>query len=485
MLAPGELIGGKLRVVRRIGAGGMGVVYEAMQLHLRRRVAVKVITAGTVEARARFMQEARALAQLPSEHIVQVLDVDTLPDGALYMIMEYLDGRDLKRELKRRGPLPVDEAVAYLTQACAGVSVAHAAGIVHRDLKPQNLFVTNLEGYRHVKLLDFGVAKFIDGSQDLTVSSDVVGTPTHLAPEQLEGGPVDGRTDIWGLGIVLFELLTGTTPFRRESVVATLGAIRSDAPRSVCELRADVPEDLAAVVARCLEKRPVDRFATADELVRAVEPYGTFDGVVTQSRRAPRGSSAPPMDGSGARLDPEALTEPPLPQDALDHIETWVPPAPPAGRATGASNEHMGVPPGATQTPSSPVPRLTPLWAWAAAACGAIALIWALTREDRAVPAPFTARTALDAAARRGGEPAGASPPSRPPALAVMAPGPSASVGSAPAEPAPAAAHRLSAGAHARPAARVAPSKAPAPSAPAEPTPAPASLAGDAVPMHL
>jgi serine/threonine protein kinase len=299
MFSPGDLVAKKLRIVRSLGAGGMGVVYEAEQVHLGRRVAVKVIhpsEADSTEARARFIREARAQALLPLDHIVQVLDVDTLPDGHLYMVMEYLDGRDLKRELTKRGPLPVAEAVSYLIQACRGIAAAHAAGIVHRDLKPQNIFVVNLEGQRRVKLLDFGIAKVVSGQgPDLTTTSAAVGTPTYMAPEQIAGnGQLDGRVDLWALGNVLFELLTGRQPFRRETTASTLASILIDEPPPLHDFRDDVPPGLERVIRCCLAKTPDARFADAEELAAALAPYAAFSGVVRSSLRAPRGSSAPP-----------------------------------------------------------------------------------------------------------------------------------------------------------------------------------------------
>jgi serine/threonine protein kinase len=320
MLYPGDLLANKLRIVRRLGAGGMGVVYEAVQVHLGRRVAVKVIRADesrSPEAQKRFMREARAQALLPTEHIGQVLDVDSLPDGNLYTVMEYLDGRDLKRELKKRGPLPLDEAAAYLIQACEGAAAAHAAGIVHRDLKPQNLFLTNLGGKRKIKVLDFGIAKFLQGlRQDLTGSDRMVGTPTHLSPEQVAGGEIDGRADVWSLGIVLFELLTGETPFRRDTALGTIAAIANEPTPPLTRFRPEAPSELAAVIEKCLAKRPDERFQTAAELADALAPFAaSFSGVVPPALQSPRGSSMPAAPNTP---DPDSLPvivppAPPLP----------------------------------------------------------------------------------------------------------------------------------------------------------------------------
>jgi len=305
-----ELVPGKLRIVRRIGEGGMGVVYEALHLHLDRRVAVKVIHPLNVEspeARTRFLREARALAALTSEHIVQVLDVDTLAEGAPFMVMEYLEGRDLSRELQKRGPLPIGEAVGYVIQACSGVAAAHSAGIVHRDIKPANVFITNLNGARCVKILDFGVAKF-ERSPDqlLTGPTRQIGTPLYMAPEQLNGTEAEPRSDIWALGVVLYEILTGRSPFRRATSALTSSAVLNEPPPSMGEERPDLPLGLVQVVLRCLEKSPPDRFADASELAAALAPFGPRQPIVRASQRVERGSSAAP---------PRALT--PLSLDRL------------------------------------------------------------------------------------------------------------------------------------------------------------------------
>ena len=297
-----ELVPGKLRIVRRIGAGGMGVVYEAIHLGLARRVAVKVIhpqSSESVEARTRFFREARAMALLQSEHIVQVLDVDTLPEGDPYMVMEYLEGRDLKRELAKRGPLPVAEAVGYLIQASTGVAAAHGAGIIHRDIKPANIFITNLDGARRAKILDFGVAKFsASPDQQLTGPTCLLGTPLYMSPEQIAGMDADTRCDVWALGVVLFQLLTGHSPFRAKNNEGMIGAVLNGSAASLHETRADVPLALSQVVARCLEKVHAERFEDARELVAALAPFGPREPIVRPSRRVPRGSSAPaaPLD---------------------------------------------------------------------------------------------------------------------------------------------------------------------------------------------
>ena len=307
-----DLVPGKLRIVRRIGAGGMGVVYEAIHLGLDRRVAVKVIhpqSSESAEARTRFFREARALAQLQSDHIVQVLDVDTLPEGDPYMVMEYLEGRDLKRELSKRGPLPVAEAVGYLIQASGGVAAAHGAGIIHRDIKPANIFISNLDGARRAKILDFGLAKFSTSlDQGLTGPTCLLGTPLYMSPEQIAGQEADRRCDVWALGVVLFQLLTGHSPFRPKNNEGSASAVLNRPAALLHEERDDVPLALSQVVARCLEKVHAERFEDARELAAALAPFGPREPTVRASLRAPRGSSAPPPAAlPGNELEPQLM----------------------------------------------------------------------------------------------------------------------------------------------------------------------------------
>lgn len=173
MIRLGDTLAGKYRLTREIGTGGMGVVYQAVHLNLECSVAVKVVHShlASQEAVLRFMREARVLARLSHPHVTRILDVDSLPDGSPFMVMEFLDGRDLSRELSKRGQLPVAEAVGYVLQVCKGLGAAHERGVIHRDVKPANIFITQLDGERQVKLLDFGIAKLSDGTEGLTATA--------------------------------------------------------------------------------------------------------------------------------------------------------------------------------------------------------------------------------------------------------------------------------------------------------------------------
>jgi serine/threonine protein kinase len=280
---PGDIIAGKYEVERVLGVGGMGVVVAARHVQLGHRVAVKFMNGDAANAERaieRFLREARAAAVLTSDHVARVIDVGTLESGAPYMVIEYLAGLDLRERLEREGPMPIPTAVDYLLQACDAIAEAHASGIVHRDLKPANLFLaTDRNGAALVKVLDFGISKFnelgepADG-QDLTATGAVMGSPGYMSPEQVRSAKhVDGRSDIWSLGVILYELLTGVSPFQGETLGETLARIVSEDPAPIEELRRDVPPALAALVRKCLARRVDERVGSVRELVAALQPF--------------------------------------------------------------------------------------------------------------------------------------------------------------------------------------------------------------------
>ncbi len=307
---PGDRIAGKYVVESVLGAGGMGVVLAARHAQLGHRVAIKFIqgkAARDKNAVGRFLREARAAAALSSEHVAKVHDVGTLESGEPYSVMEYLSGVDLKHLLRTTGPLGVADAVGAVLQACEAVGEAHAMGIVHRDLKPSNLFVTQrIDGTPLVKVLDFGISKVSDlnalgTDQSLTPSGSVVGSPRYMSPEQVRNArEVDARSDIWSLGVILYELLTGAPPFAGETLGATLAKILAETPVPVRARRADVPEALAAVIARCLERDVNARVRNVGELAAALLPFASGDATIAGERilRAQRASSG--SRGSGA-----------------------------------------------------------------------------------------------------------------------------------------------------------------------------------------
>ena len=276
----GEVIAGKYRIERVLGAGGMGVVVAAWHQQLNQRVALKFLRKDvnqTPETVIRFLREAQALARITSPHVARVMDVGTLEQGEPYLVMEYLHGSDLRAVLTDRGPLPIEEAVGYLLQAAEAIAEAHANGIVHRDLKPSNLFLTRgADGLPLIKVLDFGISKALEPEGSVSTSLEtntgaLVGSPAYMSPEQIRDAKrVDARSDIWSLGVILHELVAGEPPFRGESVSGTLAAIAADRAPSIRALRGDVPERLEALILRCLEKNPEQRFASVAGFARAL-----------------------------------------------------------------------------------------------------------------------------------------------------------------------------------------------------------------------
>jgi eukaryotic-like serine/threonine-protein kinase len=279
----GDMLAGKYRVERVLGAGGMGVVVAARHVELDQLVAIKFVREDALaseDAVQRFLREARAAVKLKSEHVARVLDVGKLESGAPYMVMEFLEGSDLGKILTDRGPLPVDSAADWILQACEAVAEAHAIGIVHRDLKPENLFLARtVGGGQKIKVLDFGVSKAIGGGASgemsgLTRTRAMLGSPLYMAPEQMRSSrDVDARADIWALGVVLFQLLTQRWPFEADTMPELCLRVVTEPPMDLGALRPDVPSGICAVIERCLEKDARKRFANAAELATALEPH--------------------------------------------------------------------------------------------------------------------------------------------------------------------------------------------------------------------
>ena len=309
----GTTLAGKYRIGRVLGVGGMCLVYEAEHIHLRQAVALKLLKpelARDQMAVARFAQEAQAAAQLRSLNVARVYDVDKLPDGQPYITMELLVGHDLGTELQRRYALPVGLAVDYVRQAANGISEAHALGIVHRDLKPENLFLTELGEMterRLLKILDFGIAKNVaDVSRKLTAPDAVFGTVDYMSPEQIRSASnVDHRTDIWSLGVILYELLTGRTPHDGDAR-SVIAQIVSDPIVPPSAFVPTLPPGLVAIVLKALAKDPAARFQSADELGRALTPFAEgFEPITDVLARLPPASvprrnldvSRPSQDG--------------------------------------------------------------------------------------------------------------------------------------------------------------------------------------------
>jgi serine/threonine protein kinase len=277
---PGALIAEKYRIERVLGVGGMGIVYGAKHELMNQEVALKLLlpdVAKDKEAVARFLHEGRATARLNSPHVVRVMDVG-MEGAAPFLAMELLAGRDLGQILERQGPFKITETVDYLIEAIEGLSHAHAAGIIHRDLKPSNLFLAQGEDdVRAIKVVDFGISKSMGkDSGNLTATSAVLGSPAYMAPEQLRSSKhVDARVDVWSLGVIAFELLTGALPFTGETIGEIFANVLEKAPTRPSTLRVELPGKLEEAILKCLQKSPDARFANIAELAAAIARFGT------------------------------------------------------------------------------------------------------------------------------------------------------------------------------------------------------------------
>ncbi len=332
----GDVLAGKFRIERVLGKGAMGVVVAATHIQLDERVALKFLlpeALANADAVARFAREARAAVKIKSEHVARVSDVGTLDSGSPYMVMEYLQGQDLAEWMRERGPLEIPEAVEFLLQACEALAEAHALGIVHRDLKPANLFVTmRADGTPCIKVLDFGISKFTasGGSSDLdmTKTSTVMGSPLYMSPEQLSSTRgVDARADIWAIGVILFELVSGRLPFEAESMPALCRKVVEDPPPSLSELRRDAPPGLEPILLRCLAKDRAQRFGSVAELASALAPFGPPSALRSAERIARVLRASSPL----SRPDEKSL--PPLLLSATGNAVTLrAEPSSPPGR---------------------------------------------------------------------------------------------------------------------------------------------------------
>jgi serine/threonine protein kinase len=320
----GDVLAGKYRVERVLGVGGMGVVVAAYHLQLEQRVALKFLLSSALRnpgGRARFDREARAAARIRGEHVARVLDVGQLENGAPYLVMEYLEGLDLAAWLTERGPLPVELAVDFVLQACEAVAEAHSLGIVHRDLKPANLFcVRRPDGLPSIKVLDFGISKMApNGTSDghMTTTSAVVGSPLYMSPEQMRSSrEVDPRADVWALGVVLYELLTGHAPFEAETLPMLVLRIAQEPAPPVWTYRSDVPASLAAAISGCLVKDREGRHASVGALAAAIAHFGSDRGRVSASTIERVLAGTAPTIGVAAMIAPDI--PPPARPVALD-----------------------------------------------------------------------------------------------------------------------------------------------------------------------
>jgi serine/threonine-protein kinase len=282
----GEIFDGKYVIGPVLGTGGMARVFAATHLGLDVRVAIKVLLPACCDEPSvveRFVQEGKTATKIRSEHVVRMLDVGVV-SGRAYLVMEHLEGQDLESLLRTGGPLPYAEAIDLLLQACEAIGEAHSLGIVHRDLKPANLFLTHrTDGMTCVKVLDFGISKMprpLAGAAPTgshpTLATMVMGSPHYMSPEQMaSSATADARADIWSLGAILYELVTGRTAFEGTTPSEIFASVLLGAPPPLRDLRPDVPEGVALVVSRCLERDLALRYSSVDELARALAPFGS------------------------------------------------------------------------------------------------------------------------------------------------------------------------------------------------------------------
>lgn len=331
----GKVIADKYRVERMLGQGGMGLVYLAQHVDLARPVAVKLIRRELMETETvaeRFLLEARAAAKIQSEHVGRVLDVGRLETGEPYIVMEYLHGQDLAAHLEQFGRFESYVAVDLILEACEALAEAHHNQIVHRDLKPENLFLVNQpDGNFLVKVLDFGISKQLGESSQrvLTSPATALGSPQYMSPEQMEGAVVDVRSDIWALGAILFEMVTGRRAFNGETLAQVCVQVLSGNVSPVRSLAPDVPAVLASAIEQCMKQRQEDRFPNVAAFARAIEPFGTERARMSTQRIAAV---------LGVGVDRTA----PRPNLQIDKTQVGTPP-------------HLRITPGAQ--PASPVSR--------------------------------------------------------------------------------------------------------------------------------
>src|SRR5215217_8663555 len=271
-----DLLDGQFQILQKIGSGGMGSVYKAAQPAMNRMVAVKILHKKLVNRKdlmSRFRREARAMSHLTHPNTVKVLLYGELDDGSLYIVMEYLEGKNLNQMVRKEGPMPVERAIPILIQVCGALQEAHLQGIIHRDLKPENIFLSTNGGLKDFpKVLDFGLAKVTDrelrpGSVMLTQEGMVFGTPEFMSPEQAQGKTLDPRSDIYSLAVILYEVLTGKLPFDARTPMEYIQLHVTKAPILLDERIAgkSFPPGLGQVIGRALEKKPENRYATASE----------------------------------------------------------------------------------------------------------------------------------------------------------------------------------------------------------------------------
>ena len=443
-MAPGDILAGKYRVDRILGAGGMGIVVAATHEALDQKVAIKFLLPTMVDNTdlvRRFLREGRAAGKLKSEHVAKVIDVGSLESGSPFMVLEYLEGRDLSEVLKAEGPLPVSVAVRFILQAVEAIAEAHSMKIIHRDLKPQNLFLTHrVNGDPLVKVLDFGISKAIEeasAEMALTRSQSLLGSPLYMSPEQMRSSrSVDERSDVWSLGVLLHELLTARHPFESDTIPGLVFQVTMEPPTPIRLHRSDVDEGIERIIARCLAKNAAERYANVAELAKDLEPFG---GDAVRGLGASIAAVLKPPAGIRSAFasfsDISAVTDNPL-APTLDaksdpDLARQLEQSASASRARLAAQKPEGSDPagaasawGNTQSGMSSAPPRKPTWIYGAAALALVgigvgATLLVTSRGKAPAGSPVAALSATSTTSASA--PAPPAPPAAPAAASMSA----------------------------------------------------------------
>lgn len=353
---PGDVIGGKFRIVRMIGDGGMGAVYEARHEVLGTSVALKFLHTELARRQGlatRFLQEARVSASIQSPHVTKVTDVEQTPDGTPYLVMELLSGESLQQLLDRQRKLPKDQAIDFALQILSGLEAAHALGVVHRDLKPDNVFITPSTGGPVCKLLDFGIAKLKQSeNKGLTRPGALMGTPEYMSPEQLYSADrVDHRADLYSIGVMLFEMLAGERPAIGEDAAAIVGNVMAGKVKRLSDLDPSLPAELVAVVHKGIEPDKGRRFQSALDMRSALAP---FAGQLSHAGRlaatpVPAGVSGFPPPAEPAVAKPPVTADEPALEPPKQGVAPTLPPDDEPAPRTVGDMPAQHVPMGGTQ----------------------------------------------------------------------------------------------------------------------------------------
>lgn len=325
----GETLAGKYLVEELIKRGGMGAVYRGKHILMDKRVAIKVLRPSLAvddHVVARFSREAKAASRISHPHAVSVTDFGEAESGVVFLVMEYLDGRTLKDVIKSQGPMPLDQVSEILRQVAGALDAAHEQGVVHRDLKSDNIMISDTKGGEWAKVLDFGIAKIQqpEGVRDIdiTAANLVIGTPQYMSPEQCsQSGPIDARSDVYSLGIIVYEMLAGRVPFTGESPTVIMMKQVQDEPPSILEARPDLPPEVGKILERTLAKQPDDRFQTAGELSKALADIAAEVEASTVVGAPATVANAPVAAVPDDDLDEATLVRPRQPVDEVTMVE--------------------------------------------------------------------------------------------------------------------------------------------------------------------